>query len=162
MDEYERKKMRNGMQKTIKRLREAHFQKKNKVKPIKLHAVSFLCICCFIDALGKYIYGGEADRCTFKRFIEKYMPQFYGALVHKAVRERKAQREFYLDLLYTHGRCGLVHEYFPKRTKKNSVQIESKSCSQVVSGTSGNLIVYLPQLEMEFENILDKALRDVP
>ena len=162
MNKDERKNMRDGMQKTIKRLREAHVRRKNRWEPIRLHAVSFLCICCFIDALGKYIYGGEADRCTFKRFIEKYMPQFYEALVDKAVRERKAQREFYLDLFYTHGRCGLVHEYSPKRTTKGSLQIKSRGCNQVVSGTSGNLTVSLPELEKEFENILDKALRDVP
>lgn len=160
MNKNEKKKMREGMKKTIKRLANARVEKGNKLYPANLHAVLALCICCFIDALGKYIYGGDADKCKFKRFIENYMPIFYNALVQKAKNEGKKEREIYLELFYSHIRSGMVHEYFPKQ-KTSSVGIKSRDCNQIVSGARNKLIICLPELKKEFENILDRALIDV-
>lgn len=159
MNKNEKKKMREGMKKTIRRLAVAHVKKRDKWYSANLHAVSVLCICCFIDAFGKYIYGGDAHKCKFMRFVENYMPDFYLALVDKAVKERKT-RDFYLELFYSHVRCGLVHEYFPKR-KKSGVRIEPKTDARMVSGTRNQLIISLPKLRQEFEKILDRALNDV-
>jgi hypothetical protein len=160
MNKNEKKKMREGMKKTIGRLDDAHFRKGDKWHKANLHTVSVLCICCFIDALGKYIYGGNADKCKFMRFVENYMPDFYKALVNKAVKERKKYREFYLELFYSQVRSGLVHEYFPKQ-KNSGIEIKSRGCNQIVSGTKNKLIICLPELKREFENIVDNALNDV-
>lgn len=160
MNKNEKKKMREGMKKTIGRLAVAHIKKGNKWRGANLHAVSALCICCFIDTLGKYIYGGDADKCKFKRFIENYMQNFYKSLIDKALNEKQKEREFYLELFYSHVRSGLVHEYFPKQ-EKGRVEIKSRNCNKPASGAKGELIICLPELRKEFENVLDRALGDV-
>lgn len=160
MDKNEKKEMSEGMRKTILRLRKTKVWKEGKWQPANLHAISVLCICCFIDALGKYIYGGKADPCKFKRFIENYMPNFYRALVNKAMGEGE-QREFYLEWFYSDVRCGLVHEYFTKRKRTSGVLIQTKSFKNIVSGTRKQLIICLPKLQKEFLSILDKALQDI-
>lgn len=160
MNKSEKKKMKEGMKKTIGRLAVAHVKKGVKWHGANLHAVSALCICCFIDALGKYIYGGDADKCKFKRFIENYMPSFYKTLIDKAMSEKQKEREFYLELFYSHVRSGLVHEYFPKQ-KNAGVEIKPRNCNKIVSGAKNKLIICLPELKKEFENVLDRALGDV-
>lgn len=156
-----KREMREGMKKTIERLAVAHFKRGSEWHGANLHAVSALCICCFIDALGKYIYGGDADKCKFKRFVENYMPNFYKTLIKKAVNEKQKEKEFYLELFYSFVRCGLAHEYFPKQKKDARVEIKPRNCNKIVSGAKNELIICLPELRKEFENILDKALGDI-
>lgn len=162
MNENEKRKMREGMEDTIGRLAVAHIYKKkeDRWKGANLHAVSALCICCFIDALGKYIYGGDADKCKFKRFIENYMPSFYKTLIDKAINEGQKEREFYLELFYSHVRSGLVHEYFPKQ-KNVEVKIKPRNCNKIVFGEKNKLTICLPELKKEFEGIMNKAIGDI-
>jgi hypothetical protein len=160
MNKSGKKRMREGMKKTIGRLAVAHVKKGVKWHGANLHAVSALCICCFIDVLGKYIYGGDADKCKFKRFIENYMPSLYKTLIDKAINEKQKEREFYLELFYSHIRSGLVHEYFPKQ-KNAEVEIKPRNCNNIVSGVKNKLIICLPELKKGFENALDRALDDI-
>jgi len=102
----------------------------------------------------------QADKCKFKRFIENYMPSFYKTLIDKAINEKQKEREFYLELFYSHIRSGLVHEYFPKQ-KKAGVEIKPRNCNNIVSSAKNKLIICLPELKKEFENALDRALDDI-
>ena len=152
MTKKEKKKLKEGMQKTIKRLSMAQIKKNGKFHGANLHSVTALCICCFIDALGKYVYGGQADECKFKRFIEKYMPNFYKALLDKAVKEGAREREKYLSKFYRDFRCGLVHEYFSK------TEVISRNCNKIVFGSKNELKICLPRLKEEWEKAFAKAI----
>ena len=153
----EKKKLREGILKTIGRLSIAEFKKSGKYYRANLHIATALCVCCFIDAMGKYIYGGQADECKFKRFIEAYMPDFYKALMDKAHREKAPEKEKYLTQFYGDVRCGLVHEYFPK----SKTMIMSKKCKEVVFGNKQELKICLPELIKQWQKGFGKAINDV-
>lgn len=153
----DKKKLKEGMLKTIGRLPIAEFKKSGKYHGANLHIATALCICCFIDAMGKYIYGGQADECKFKRFIEKYMPDFYKALTDKARGEKITEQEKYLTQFYRDARCGLVHEYFPK----SKTIIVSKNCRKIVFGNKGELKICLPKLIEGWKNGFAKAIVDI-
>lgn len=82
-----------------------------------LHSVWVLLVCCYIDALGRELYKSGNSSCRFKRFISDYMRNTYQELENKSSSDGK-HKEYYLDLLYSNIRCGLVHEYFPKSKTK--------------------------------------------
>lgn len=151
-------KLKDGILKTIGRLSVAEYKKYGKYHGAQLHIATALCICCFIDAMGKYIYGGQADECKFRRFIEKYMPNLYKNLMDKAIREKQKDREKYLSQFYKDVRCGLVHEYFPK---SKAEIISSKNCPGIIFGNREELKVCLPKLKEEWETGFKKSLNDV-
>jgi len=155
----EKKALRDGVSKTILRLERARFgrPRSSKDNAANLHMATALCICCFIDAMGKYIYGGQADECKFKRFIERYTPLFYKELIDKARRDNVAEKEKYLTQFYREVRCGLVHGYFPK----SNSEIVSRSGSAIVSSNVGKLRICVPRLRENFLQGFEKAIRDI-
>jgi len=165
-----RKKLIEWISKTVERLPIALYRKGNrKESPLKraqLNMAEALCICCFIDALGGYIYGGgvsnSANKCNFKRFVERYMSDFYRELTNKATKE-KAGKEKYLDQFYEEVRCGLVHKYFPEQRKRSKGSyIQSKEGKTIVSGRPSELIIRLPNLRESFKRAFMIAKQDIP
>jgi hypothetical protein len=93
--------VKTNIEKAIRRTRKAH-----------LNTTVVLEACCYIDALGKQLFGGDSGP-RFKKYIEQHMPDTFAGLKKRS--NLLGQRDhFCLDALYGDIRCGVVHEIDPK------------------------------------------------
>lgn len=83
-----------------------------RTRAANLNTAVVLQVCCYIDGLGKLLFGGKSES-RFKQFIKCYMPNSFSQLKKRSVNLRKGEN-YCLDILWREVRCGLVHEINPK------------------------------------------------
>jgi hypothetical protein len=93
--------VKTNIRKAIRRTRKA-----------KLRTTVVLEACCYIDGLGKRLFGG-GSRGRFGKYIEHYMPRTF-ALLKTRSNLLGQKDDFCLNALWRDIRCGLVHEIDPK------------------------------------------------
>jgi hypothetical protein len=83
-----------------------------RTRKARLNTTVVLEACCYIDGLGKRLFGGHPGP-RFKKYVEMYMPET-SDLLRKRSRLLGQRDSFCLDALWREVRCGLVHEIHPE------------------------------------------------